>query len=73
MLSTRLQGRGGAPCCAVLCCAAQVGELRKAEVRALAAERGLLPAKRRSSAGICFIGRQGRFCRAEYAAEQKPR
>lgn len=34
----------------------QVGGLTKAVVRQLAAERGLLPAERRSSAGICFIG-----------------
>lgn len=33
-----------------------VGGMLKAEVRELAVERGLLPAERRSSAGICFIG-----------------
>ena len=36
-----------------------VGGLCKAEVRQLASERGLVPAERRSSAGICFIGERG--------------
>ncbi|GAB4823030.1 hypothetical protein N2152v2_010076 [Parachlorella kessleri] len=35
-----------------------VGGLRKAEVRQLALARGLVPTERRSSAGICFIGRR---------------
>ncbi|PRW33801.1 tRNA 2-thiouridine(34) synthase isoform B [Chlorella sorokiniana] len=35
-----------------------VGHLPKPEVRRMAAEAGLLPAERRSSAGICFIGRR---------------
>lgn len=33
-----------------------VGGMCKGEVRQVATERGLLPADRRSSAGICFIG-----------------
>lgn len=36
-----------------------VGGMLKGAVRELAAERGLLPADRRSSAGICFIGGWG--------------
>ncbi|KAI3426035.1 hypothetical protein D9Q98_008003 [Chlorella vulgaris] len=35
-----------------------IGHLQKPEVRRLAAEAGLAPADRRSSAGICFIGRR---------------
>lgn len=35
--------------------------MRKAEVRALAAAEGLRPADKRSSAGICFIGRRRSF------------
>ena len=33
-----------------------VGEMCKGAVRQLAGEKGLPPAERRSSAGICFIG-----------------
>eukprot|EP00887_Chlorella_sp_A99_P008097 scaffold12.g8097.t1 len=46
-----------------------VGGLAKPAVRALAAEAGLPPAARRSSAGICFIGRRdfGDFL-SQYAA-----
>lgn len=33
-----------------------VGDLQKPEVRRIAAEEGLAPADRRSSAGICFVG-----------------
>ncbi|KAL4436704.1 hypothetical protein ABPG75_003843 [Micractinium tetrahymenae] len=35
-----------------------VGHLQKPEVRRMAAEAGLVPADKRSSAGICFIGRR---------------
>ena len=35
-----------------------LGELRKTEVRALAAEAGLHVAAKRDSAGICFVGRR---------------
>lgn len=35
-----------------------LGALPKAEVRRIAAEAGLAPADKRSSAGICFIGRR---------------
>ncbi|KAK9803395.1 hypothetical protein WJX72_005352 [[Myrmecia] bisecta] len=35
-----------------------LGALRKADVRSMAAEAGLAAASRRSSAGICFIGRR---------------
>ena len=37
-------------------CLFPVGDLRKQQVRALAAEAGLVPPGKRSSAGICFIG-----------------
>jgi hypothetical protein len=35
--------------------------MRKAEVRALAEEAGLLPAHKRSSRGICFVGQRRSF------------
>ena len=38
-------------------CLFPVGDLRKQQVRALAAEAGLVPPGKRSSAGICFIGK----------------
>ena len=38
-----------------------VGHMTKARVRALAAAEGLKPAAKRSSAGICFIGRRRSF------------
>eukprot|EP00891_Asterochloris_glomerata_P002901 jgi/Astpho2/2901/Aster-01051 len=39
-------------------CLFPVGDLRKQQVRALAAEAGLVPPGKRSSAGICFVGRR---------------
>ncbi len=36
-----------------------IGHLNKAEVRAIAAEKGLLIARKKDSTGICFVGRQG--------------
>jgi tRNA-specific 2-thiouridylase len=35
-----------------------VGELHKERVRALAAEAGLAQARKKSSTGICFVGKR---------------
>lgn len=46
-----------------------LGSLRKSEVRQIAVQAGLTPAQKRSSAGICFIGRR-RF--SDFLAEYLP-
>lgn len=46
-----------------------VGHLQKPDVRRMAAEAGLVPADKRSSAGICFIGRRN-F--ADFLAQYTP-
>jgi tRNA-specific 2-thiouridylase len=42
----------------VLSIAAPPGHLHKQQVRAIAAQAGLAPSSKRSSAGICFVGRR---------------